>query len=310
MIIRSKILICRGFQPVTRHKTLEAKEKKRNFHNLPDSEIIKFVGREQALKNLDKQLENSETVAISSKKAISTLTGMGGIGKTELALQYAWADRKRSLEKQTYQLGICWINVADEGNVGTQILNFIQNNLQLPIGEEGELEDKVRNCWLTWATMELPTFVKPSSKLKIFRGFNYFFKKLMYKIGMLLEEKNRRALIIFDDVREYYQIKNFFPPSDLKNFKVIITTREQRLAKDIKLFTVELLDKQASLDLIISLIGEDRVNKELTESKALCKDSTCKFFVDGHKASVLINGGHASRVRLQRHKMRQYFSIF
>ncbi len=161
---------------------------------------------------------------------------MGGIGKTELALQYACADRKRSLEKQIYQLGICWINVADEGNVGTQILNFAQNYLEFTIREEGELEDKVKVCWQTWA------------------------------------EEDKKALIIFDDVREYQQIKNFLPPSDLKNFKVIITTRKQKLAKDIKLFTVELLDEKASLDLIISLIGEDRINNELEESKALCKD--------------------------------------
>ena len=195
--------------------------------NLPRSGIPKFVGREQALKNLHKQLQESERIAIS------TLTGMGGIGKTELALRYALTDRNNDLEDRRYKSGICWINVSDQGNVGTQILNFAKNYLKISVLEEGELEDRVKHCWQYWGEED--------------------------------------TLIIFDDVRKYRQIKDFLPPQQ-KRFKIIITTRKQKLAKDIKLFTVKLLDEKAALDLIKSFIGEDRVNNELEEAKLLSKD--------------------------------------
>jgi tetratricopeptide (TPR) repeat protein len=200
---------------------------KRNPDNLPRSGVPQFVGRKKALENLHKQLQELERVAIS------TLIGMGGIGKTELALQYALADRDKDLEKRNYKSGICWINVSDKGNVGTQILNFAQNYLKISILEEGELEERVKHCWQFW--------------------------------------EKEDTLIIFDDVREYQQIKDFLPPQQ-KRFKIIITTRKKRLAENIKVFALEVLDEKSALELIISFIGEERINKELKEAKLVCKD--------------------------------------
>ena len=158
---------------------------------------------------------------------------MGGIGKTELALQYALADRDKDPKTRIYQAGICWINVSKEGNVGTQILNFASEYLKLPIPEEGELEDRVKLCWQNW--------------------------------------RQGNTLIIFDDVREYRQIKDYLPPQE-KSFKVIITTRKQRLADSIKVLALEVLEEQPALELIASLIGQERVNSQLKEAKGLCKD--------------------------------------
>ncbi len=158
---------------------------------------------------------------------------MGGIGKTELALQYALSDRDKNLEDRNYKSGICWLNVANQGNVGTQILKFAQDYLKIPVLEEGELEDKVKHCWQNWAEED--------------------------------------SLIIFDDVRQYKQIKDFLPPQQ-KRFKVIITTRNPRLAESIKVLALEVLDDEPALDLIISFIGQERVNEELDEAKLLCQD--------------------------------------
>ncbi|NER20494.1 MAG: hypothetical protein F6J96_07195 [Symploca sp. SIO1C2] len=52
-------------------------------HNLPRSGVEKFVGRDEVLVTLHQQLQQNEPVAISA------VAGMGGIGKTELALQYS-----------------------------------------------------------------------------------------------------------------------------------------------------------------------------------------------------------------------------
>ncbi|MBW4666952.1 MAG: ATP-binding protein [Cyanomargarita calcarea GSE-NOS-MK-12-04C] len=50
---------------------------------IPYTGVRQFVGREKELTNLHQQLEQPRTVAISA------VAGMGGVGKSELAIKYA-----------------------------------------------------------------------------------------------------------------------------------------------------------------------------------------------------------------------------
>ena len=59
-------------------------------HNLPGPGARYFVGREEDLLDLHNLLQAGEKTAIRA-----ALQGMGGIGKTELALQYARHDQQR-----------------------------------------------------------------------------------------------------------------------------------------------------------------------------------------------------------------------
>jgi tetratricopeptide (TPR) repeat protein len=95
------------------------------------------VGRENDLIRLHQQLQESD------RAAISAIQGMGGIGKSELALQYAHQQR----ELNTYPGGIAWLNARE--NVGLQVVNFAQFCWQL-VPPEGDLDDKVRFCWQQW----------------------------------------------------------------------------------------------------------------------------------------------------------------
>ncbi|MDY6940213.1 MAG: tetratricopeptide repeat protein, partial [Cyanobacteriota bacterium] len=89
--------------------------------NLPLSGVAKFVGREEALAAVGEQLQAATTVAISS------VSGMGGVGKTELALQYAYQE----LAAEAYPGGICWINARVQ-DVGVAIVDFARIQLGLP----------------------------------------------------------------------------------------------------------------------------------------------------------------------------------
>ncbi len=192
-------------------------------NNLPYSGVFKFVGREKELEILHQQLQKKERVSISS----TSITGMGGIGKTELALQYAlryW--------QQHYQGGVCWLQARDR-EIGTQIINYGRVQLKLNLPEDLELQDQVAYCWRNW---------KPEGDI----------------------------LVVLDDVTSYQAIKPYLPPND-ERFKVIVTTRLQKIAQAFEQLHLEVLSEDAALELLESLIGQERVSKELAQAKALCQ---------------------------------------
>ncbi|ELR97401.1 tetratricopeptide repeat protein [Gloeocapsa sp. PCC 73106] len=108
----------------------------------PRSGTKNFVGRVQELEDLDAKLTKSERVVISS--TLASITGMGGIGKTELALQYAQKYGSK------YQGGICWLR-ARETDLAIQIINdYGKMKLGLNPPEEWDTKAKVDYCWRHW----------------------------------------------------------------------------------------------------------------------------------------------------------------
>ena len=113
-------------------------------YNIPGEEWLDnkvFVGRERELAELDELLKSDRRVAVAS------VSGMGGVGKTELSRRYAHA------HKSVYPGGICWLEVP-AGDVGIQILRFAQNNLGLILPEEEDLLGRLRYCWQNWSEGE------------------------------------------------------------------------------------------------------------------------------------------------------------
>ena len=70
---------------------------------------------------------------------------MGGVGKTELAIQYSLLH----LQLNTYPGGICWLR-SREQDIGLQIVNFARTDLGLQPPEDLELPERVRWCWKRW----------------------------------------------------------------------------------------------------------------------------------------------------------------
>ena len=68
---------------------------------------------------------------------------MGGVGKTELALQYALKNQ------HNYPGGLCWFPVRGL-DLGTQIVSFARTELGLTIPDELEFKEQVRYCWGHW----------------------------------------------------------------------------------------------------------------------------------------------------------------
>ncbi len=91
---------------------------------------------------MHEQLQQGTTIAISA------ISGMGGIGKTELALQYAL----KHLALKSYLGGICWLKARED--VGLQIVLFARSHINFSIPEDLELAAQVVWCWRNWEQKE------------------------------------------------------------------------------------------------------------------------------------------------------------
>jgi hypothetical protein len=110
---------------------------------------------------------------------------MGGIGKTELALQYAW----KHWNLGTYPAGVCWLQAGDEfelqERLGQGIVQFARSKLDLKPKGKTTLE-RVEWCWSHWSAGE--------------------------------------TLLIFDDVQSLADIEPFLQVLEPR-FKILLTTR-------------------------------------------------------------------------------------
>ncbi|MDJ0901224.1 MAG: tetratricopeptide repeat protein [Xenococcus sp. MO_188.B8] len=123
--------------------------------NIPASNTDKFVNRKQELVTLYQQLQ---------EKDIAHIEGMGGIGKTELAIIYSLTN----LQQDTYPGGICWLSAKEE-NIDSQIVSFAQTKLNLTPPENLDLSQKVDWCWTNWRkgkTLIVLDDIKNYSKIK------------------------------------------------------------------------------------------------------------------------------------------------
>jgi tetratricopeptide (TPR) repeat protein len=108
--------------------------------NIPYRGSAHFVGRMQKLEDLHQQLQQTDGRAI--------IAGMGGVGKTELAIQYVKKYAK------FYPGGVCWLE-ARTSSLVDQIFNFIYIHLGLPVPQEINnrplnLNQQLNWCWQHW----------------------------------------------------------------------------------------------------------------------------------------------------------------
>jgi hypothetical protein len=187
----------------------------------------KFFGREDQLDRLHKLLQQNKEVAITA-----AVVGMGGVGKTELAIQYA----RKHLNLNTYRGGVCWVTVSD---FPTKLMEFTRtNNFISPsfkFDVLGPLKEQIQFCWNNWAKGDV--------------------------------------LIVIDDVTDYISQVKPYLPADVR-FKILMTSRKNLLEQEQSL-PLGVLEEGAALDLLKSLLEDQRVERDKNTAKKLCEWLGC-----------------------------------
>ncbi|MCC5647235.1 tetratricopeptide repeat protein [Nostoc sp. CHAB 5824] len=107
-------------------------------NNIPYRGVANFVGRNEKLVELHKKLLQNDNAAILA------VAGMGGMGKTELATQYAQRN------KVNYPGGLCWLD-ARKLDLAAEIVEFAKFYMKLEVPRTLlTSQEQAKWCWHNW----------------------------------------------------------------------------------------------------------------------------------------------------------------
>jgi tetratricopeptide (TPR) repeat protein len=157
---------------------------------------------------------------------------MGGVGKTELAIQYA------RRYQQDYPGGICWLSPR-ESTLAEGIIKFVTSEMGLNVPQQTQgktltLEEQIDWCWKNW---------QPSEGL---------------------------VLVILDDVTKLADYRSLLPNNN--RFCLLLTTRVRNLDYQIKEIPLDVLKPEKALELLINIVGSEKVKKEAENAEKLCAE--------------------------------------
>ena len=184
-----------------------------------------LIGRDTELTKLHELLQ--------SKKNVCVVSGMGGVGKTELVRNYATSDDC----KAHFSGGVFYVDARSRENIAAEIVAVTQYHFQGQIEDGLSDTQKITQCWQAWKT------------------------------------QTETVLLILDDVSGLAKnFKQYLPPADLGKLRLLMTSRDtpdQRIAEELPL---EVLLPGAAVALLASIIGQERVARETSAAEKLCEE--------------------------------------
>ncbi|MEH1868354.1 MAG: tetratricopeptide repeat protein, partial [Nostoc sp.] len=213
---------------------------------MPLSGVVEFVGREDELQNLHQLLQDNKQVAMSTTGyAYAAIAGMGGVGKTELALQYAIQHR------EIYNGGLCWL-LAKTGDVGIQVVQFARTQLDLNPPEDFDLLAQVQYCWRRWREGDVLLVLDDVSDYEQVKPYLQSLPS-RFKVLMTTRQKLGRIAQLSLDVLQ--------PEAALELLKSLLKETPGRIEKELALAN-QLCEWLGYLPLGVELVGRYLARKE------------------------------------------------
>jgi hypothetical protein len=186
-------------------------------------EATQFVAREQELSKMHELLQDH------SSRSCVVLHGLGGMGKTQLAITYA----RRHKEKYT---AIFWLKANDENSlklsfrdVAQQVLRYHPSTSMLSSVDQDKDLDQVVSVVKAWLD-----FARNTRWLMIYDNFD-----------------NPKTPGNPDD--SAVDIRQFLPRSD--HGSIIITTRSSRVRQGKRIYVQKLPDVREGLEIVSNVSG-------------------------------------------------------
>lgn len=213
--------------------------------NIPHAWNPNFVGRDELLADLHKALVSGKRAALTQ-----AVTGLGGIGKTQLAIEYA--DRHAG----EYDI-VWWVRSESLATAGAD-LSKLAKRLGLPEADVADQQitiDAVRQR------------LEPQPRLMVLPKWEDADDKINIDAIRQFSAPPLRWLLIFDNAEEPQALQNILPRGGSGH--VIITSRNPNWKSIATLWTVKTFERQVSVDFLLQRTGQtdrdsaDRVAEEL-----------------------------------------------
>ena len=212
---------------------------------LPFHKNENFTGREREIAEIHEILRGGD--ASTSHRKTAVLHGLGGIGKTQLAIQYAYIHQK-------YYTSIWWVNASTMQTLSEGFLGIAQQLISYHTRRTaGGLRPD--NAQLT-AALGLPTdVVDKNGKLATSRDITETVVNAI--IAWFAAEDNNRWLLIidnYDDLRNV-NIYKFLPPSS--SGSILITSRSRDTCRIGKALEVQEVTEVEALEILRKSANRD-----------------------------------------------------
>lgn len=203
------------------------------LHNFPPAPQGSFVG----------ELRATDLTAIheritTTRKPIA-LTGMGGIGKTVLAREYALTYAEQ------YPGGRCWVNAKDG---------------EYNPSDEARAEDK------TYRISQIISFAR---RLQILTDTNLPLENQLEQVWEQIGGSG--TLFVFDDVKNGFQFEDLLPREEhlREHVTFIGTSRMSELGTGIELYPLHIPSIEDSITLLKAIAGAERIEAEQETAKTI-----------------------------------------
>jgi tetratricopeptide (TPR) repeat protein len=205
-------------------QNIDGQKKLTPTKDIPYRGSLHFVGRETELTTIHEDLRRGNYVAI---------TGMGGLGKTELVTQYA-------TQYQDHYDGIIWFN-ARQRILAAEVFDLFTSKFGLEIPQtQGEkpltLQEQVAWCWLQYPKTQKP------------------------------------VLIVVDDLTDLTQLQDVVSP-ETRFRVLITTRQQHLDPNSIQELPLEVLSPPIALELLQKQLGKNhqRVVNEPETAREICE---------------------------------------
>ncbi|KAK6334266.1 hypothetical protein TWF730_003480 [Orbilia blumenaviensis] len=252
---------------VSRDETRDPDAKREKIRNinlvipfrLPFPRNSTFVGRAQELRQAYEFFSESN---ITEAPRLFALVGTGGIGKTQVALEYAYRHRRD-------YTSIFWVSAASEHGICTSFIDIIQRIVK----EQARISwpESPPDYQAIASKLGIPGLIDSKGRVSADLEAVDEIRSALFN-WLQLPGKNR-WLLIFDNVDdlETFNIEEYLPNQG--NGAIFITSRRPEFSQGAKQVSLDGLDSKSAVTLLLNLahltVTPGDSQSETTEAEAL-----------------------------------------